>query len=226
MKRILFFVLPLILIHSLVKAQQATGADSITRRIILIGDAGQLTNGRHPVVDAARALIPLDEKTTVLFLGDNLYKQGLPDAEYSTYLSSRAVLDSQLSLVNGTRAQLWMIPGNHDWENGGRGGFNAILRQQLYVTFQAFRNPNLHFEPQEGCPGPVEVQVDDNVTLILFDSQWFLHPYDKPEIESDCNCKTTDEVTKQIGDIAARNAKKLVVLAKSLSHNQMRSKKI
>lgn len=213
MKRILFFVLPLILTHSLVKAQQATGADSITRRIILIGDAGQLTNGRHPVVDAARALIPLDEKTTVLFLGDNLYKQGLPDAEYSTYLSSRAVLDSQLSLVNGNKAQLWMIPGNHDWENGGRGGFNAILRQQLYVTFQAFRNPNLHFEPQEGCPGPVEVQVDDNVTLILFDSQWFLHPYDKPEIESDCNCKTTDEVTKQIGDIAARNAKKLVVLA-------------
>ncbi|MBL0234284.1 MAG: metallophosphoesterase [Chitinophagaceae bacterium] len=213
MKRILLFFVPLILSHQVVKAQVVNGSDTITRRIILIGDAGQLTNGRHPVVDAARNLIPLDEKTTVLFLGDNLYKRGLPDAEYDTYLGARAVLDSQLSLVAGTKSQLWMIPGNHDWENGGRDGFNAILRQQLYVSFLAYRNPNIHYEPQEGCPGPVEVQVDDNVTLILFDSQWFLHPYDKPEIESDCNCKTTDEVAKQIGDIAARNAKKLVILA-------------
>ncbi len=37
-------------------------ADSIQARIILIGDAGQLNFGREPVVDAARDLIPLDEK--------------------------------------------------------------------------------------------------------------------------------------------------------------------
>ena len=90
MKRILLFFVPLILSHQVVKAQVVNGSDTITRRIILIGDAGQLTNGRHPVVDAARNLIPLDEKTTVLFLGDNLYKRGLPDAEYDTYLGARA----------------------------------------------------------------------------------------------------------------------------------------
>ena len=220
MKTILLFFVAIVLLQVVVNAQVKNESDTITRRIILIGDAGQLTNGRHPVVDAARSLIPLDEKTTVLFLGDNLYKKGLPDAEYDTYRGARAVLDSQISLVEGTKSQLWMIPGNHDWENGGRGGFNAILRQQLYVSFLAFKNNNIHYEPQEGCPGPVEVQVDDNVTLILFDSQWFLHPYDKPEIESDCKCKTTDEVAAQIGDIAARNAKKLVILA---SHHPFKS---
>ena len=147
MKRILLFFVFLAFICEGSKAQQTTGSDTITRRIILIGDAGQLTNGRHPVVDAARNLIPLDEKTTVLFLGDNLYKQGLPDAEYDTYLGARAVLDSQLSLVAGTKSQLWMIPGNHDWQNGGKDGFNAILRQQLYVSFLAFKYlMNLEFK--------------------------------------------------------------------------------
>lgn len=35
--------------------------DTIVQRIVLIGDAGQLTNGKHPVVDAVRQYIPLDK---------------------------------------------------------------------------------------------------------------------------------------------------------------------
>ena len=32
------------------------GEDTIMQRIVLIGDAGQLTNGTHPVVDAVKKL--------------------------------------------------------------------------------------------------------------------------------------------------------------------------
>ena len=46
----------------------AVAQDSIQARIILIGDAGQLTNGRHPVVNAAKKMITFDKKTTVVFL--------------------------------------------------------------------------------------------------------------------------------------------------------------
>src|SRR5262249_25712460 len=94
--------------------------DTITTRLVLIGDAGQLTNGRHPVVDAVRNLIKLDEKTSILYLGDNLYKTGLPDEQYSYYMAARNVLDTELSVADNTPAQVIMIPGNHDWENGGR----------------------------------------------------------------------------------------------------------
>ncbi len=48
-------------------------SDSIQQRIILIGDAGELNFGREPVLDAAKKLIPLNDKTTVIYLGDNLY---------------------------------------------------------------------------------------------------------------------------------------------------------
>ena len=196
-----------ILISLSLKAQE----DTITQRIVLIGDAGQLTNGKHPVVDAVRNLIKLDKKTTVLFLGDNLYRNGLPDDQSSSYETARAVLDSQLSVADGTPSKVYMIPGNHDWQNGSRNGFDAIVRQQLYVDFLG--KPNVKYYPEDGCPGPVQVDLGNDVTLILFDSQWWLHPYDKPEIESDCPYKTKDELVTQIGDIAARNSKKLVVLA-------------
>lgn len=185
--------------------------DTLSRRIILIGDAGQLTNGRHPVVDAVRERIPLDAKTTVLFLGDNLYKHGLPDAQYKEYAQARAVLDSQLSVADGTPSKVYMIPGNHDWQNGSRGGYDAIIRQQLYVDFLGKKN--VKYYPEDGCPGPVEVPIGTDIVLILFDSQWWLHPHEKPEIESDCKCKTKEELVDQIADIAARNAKKLVLVA-------------
>ena len=185
--------------------------DTLAQRIVLIGDAGQLTDGRHPVVDAVRTFIPLDNKTTILFLGDNLYKNGLPDAQASNYEQARAVLDSQLSVADNTPAKVYMIPGNHDWENGSPNGFDAIVRQQLYVDL--LEKPNVKYFPEEGCPGPVEVKIDDNTVLILFDSQWWLHPHDKPEIESDCPCKTKDELVTQIKDLIVRNSKKLVLLA-------------
>ena len=185
--------------------------DTLSQRIVLIGDAGQLTNGRHPVVDAVRAHIPLDNRTTIFFLGDNLYKTGLPDKEYRNYDKARAILDSQVSVADNTPAKVWMIPGNHDWENGGVGGYEAIVRQQNYVDL--LRKPNVKYQPEDGCPGPVKVDIGDNISVILFDSQWWLHPHDKPEIESDCPCKTKDELITQISDLAARSSGKLIIIA-------------
>ncbi len=185
--------------------------DTIIQRIILIGDAGELTLGKHPVVDAVRDNIKLDQKTTIIYLGDNLYKVGLPNDQSANYATSRAILDSQLSIARNTPAKVYMIPGNHDWESGGRGGLDAIIRQQLYVDF--LRIPNVKYFPEDGCPGPIEVSLGNDITMIIFDSQWWLHPHDKPGIESDCPYKTKEELATQIGDIAARNSKKLIILA-------------
>jgi hypothetical protein len=207
----------LLLLHICLHAQDDTPArrkaheDTIAQRIVLIGDAGQLTNGIHPIVDAVRNNITLDKKTTVFFLGDNLYKQGLPDDQVEDYATARAVLDSQLSVADGKPTKVYMIPGNHDWQNGARGGYAAIIRQQLYVDF--LRKPNVKYFPEDGCPGPIEISIGPDITVIVFDSQWWLHPYDKPEIESDCPCKTKEELVTQIEDIATRNSKKLVILA-------------
>ncbi len=185
--------------------------DTIEARIVLIGDAGELTNGHHPVVDAVRRLIPMDEKTTVLYLGDNLYRSGLPDEQYSYYMASRSVLDTELSIADNTPVKIYMIPGNHDWENGGRNGWETVIREQLYVD--QLGKKNVKFYPENGCPGPVEVSLTPDVTLVMFDTQWWIHPYDKPEIESDCDYKTKDEVLTQLDDIFSRNSKKLIILA-------------
>ncbi|MES1225764.1 MAG: metallophosphoesterase, partial [Bacteroidota bacterium] len=185
--------------------------DSIAYRIVLIGDGGELTNGRHPVAEAIRKIIPMDKRTTILFLGDNLYKHGLPDDQTLGYNEAKAVLDSQLSIADNTPANIYMIPGNHDWNNGAKNGYEAIVREQEYVD--RLNKENVKFLPQGGCPGPVEVSLGPDVTLVIFDSQWWIHQNDKPGIESDCDYKTKDEVLLQLDDIFSKNSKKLIILA-------------
>jgi hypothetical protein len=201
------YILLLVGFHFSLTAQ----TDTISQRIILIGDAGELTNGKHPVVDAIKQFIKLDKKTTVIFLGDNLYDSGLPDDQSAQYQAAKAVLDSQLSVVEGTQARVIVIPGNHDWNNGARDGYQTIIREQLYVDL--LNKPNVQFYPKDGCPGPVEVDLGNDVAVVIFDSQWWIHTNDKPGIESDCDSKTNEELLTQIEDMVTRNSKKLVLLA-------------
>jgi len=185
--------------------------DTISQRIVLIGDAGELTNGRHPVVEAIKQFVKLDKKTTVLFLGDNLYDSGLPDDQSAQYQAAKAVLDSQLSVVENTQARVILIPGNHDWNNGARDGYETVIREQVYLDI--LNKPDVQFYPRDGCPGPIEINLGNDVTIVIFDSQWWIHQYEKPGIESDCDCKTNEELLTQLEDLVTRNSKKLVLLA-------------
>ena len=204
-----FYVLPIPLFHY-PRDTTSRRQDSITSRIVLVGDGGKLTNGRQPVVDAIKRLIPMDAKTTIIYLGDNSYEAGLPDEQYGEYNSARSVLDSQLFIADSTPAKVYMIPGNHDWKNGKSDGYDAIVREQQYVD--GLNRPNVDFEPKAGCPGPEEVPLGPGVLAVFFDSQWWLHTFEKPGIESDCNCKTQEEVVTLIDDILSRHVKDLVII--------------
>ena len=192
--------------------------DSIMARIVLIGDGGELKNGKHPVADAVKKIVPMDARTTIIYLGDNLYRNGVPDDEALNYKKITAVLDSQLSIADNTPAKIYMIPGNHDWQNGSRTGYQAILREEYFVN--RLNKPNVTFLPGDGCPGPVEVPLTPDVTVVFWDSQWWLHPFDKPGIESDCEYRTPEEVLAKMDDIFTKNANKLVLLA---SHHPFKS---
>ena len=217
MKQITACISLILFFHFNGVAQKGT-PDSLQARIILIGDAGELTNGRHPVVSGVRSTIPMDKKTTIIYLGDNLYKVGLPDDVVPGFNLAKAPLDSQIVIAKGTDTKVYFIPGNHDWNNGGPHGWETIQREQDYINILG--DKNIFFLPKDGCPGPELVNITPDVVMIIMDSQWWLHPYDKPGIESDCPYKTKTEVLTQLDDLLSRNSKKLVIFA---LHHTLRS---
>ncbi|HEY9363683.1 MAG TPA: metallophosphoesterase, partial [Chitinophagaceae bacterium] len=145
-----FFVFILFLLFY---KESISQSDSLVARIVLIGDAGKLNYGRQPVIDAATRLIPFDEKTTILFLGDNLYKTGLPEDFLPGYKDAKNVLDSQINIARGTKAKVIFIPGNHDWTDGTPNGLDNVKRQESYINMLG--NENVKYIPSDGCPGPV-----------------------------------------------------------------------
>ena len=192
--------------------------DSIETRIVLIGDAGKLNFGRQPVVDAARNMVPIDKKTIVLYLGDNLYKTGLPQEFLPQYKEAKSVIDSQINIAKGTDAKVIFIPGNHDWTDGSPNGLENVKRQQAYIN--NLGNKNVMFLPQDGCVGPVKYKINDDVILVLYDSQWFIQKGNKPGIESDCDYKTAEQFYNELDNILGDNPKKLIILA---GHHTLKS---
>ena len=69
---------------------------------------------RHPVAeDMKSAVSALDERgipTTVLFLGDNVYDEGLREG----FAEDLRFLRAQVEVVAGASARRIFLPGNHD----------------------------------------------------------------------------------------------------------------
>ena len=90
-----FLTFLLLLAGCFARAQQ----DTAVRRIWLVGDAGQLKHGVNPQLELLKQLNLLDNKSTVLFLGDNVYESGLPDSQSKYFDEKKLILDQQVVLV-------------------------------------------------------------------------------------------------------------------------------
>ncbi|NLR62094.1 BamA/TamA family outer membrane protein [Chitinophaga polysaccharea] len=215
-RSILFYIVLFFLAGGSVSAQSPT----VVKRVILIGDAGDLhSNGHNAVVDAVRKTFDLkDNNNTILFLGDNVYPRGIPDSASAKYPAAKEILDYQINLVRGTNARGYIIPGNHDWDKSKPDGWDIIRNQQRYVD--SLHLDNVQFEPKDGCPGPIEVKLADSITLIIMDSEWWVFPYEKPGAESSCDCKDNDEILTKLSEIVALNRNKLIIFA---THHPFRS---
>lgn len=185
--------------------------DSIRHRIFLIGDAGSLYGGKHPVIDWLKAHVDWDdEKNIALFLGDNIYEYGLPTEGEPGYSYYKQVIDYQMSLVKGKKSKAYFVMGNHDWMNGKVGGWQQAVRQVDYINGQL--QDNIQALPTNGCPGPEIIEVDTLVAMALMDSQWFLHTHDKPGPESSCASKTADDFSTELGEIIQSHQNQLLIL--------------
>lgn len=180
--------------------------------LYLIGDAGEQsvkTNGLHELLQSQ---YDSSVRSTVVFLGDNIYPKGMPNKGVKGREEAEAIMQMQTYLVRGLKTITYFIPGNHDWTQGKRDGWQRIKNQGAWID--SLKNDSIRFLPEGGCPGPIEVELMENVILIILDSQWFLHPWDKPEgDESVCEIKYPEEVVIRLDEILGRHQGKHVIVA-------------
>ncbi len=190
----------------------STGIDSIVHRLVLVGDAGELQGTTHPVVEWLRKNVDWnDERNTLLYLGDNIYPEGMPMEGESTYPEAKRIIDYQIDLVRDKNAKAFFIPGNHDWKIGKIGGWQQVINQVDYINGKQLKN--VQAWPLDGCPGPIEVELGEKVVVVMMDSQWFLHLHDKPGPGSGCAATSIDEFVTELREMVAIHPDQLFVLA-------------
>lgn len=173
----------------------------LSHKIYLVGDAGGAKLGEStPVLKYLKTkLATEDENSSIVFLGDNIYPDGLYGKNDDKRELSEYRLRAQLEILDDFKGRPVFIPGNHDWDLGLKG----LKRQQKYVDKYLNRSHGVkddddddwedYFLPQNGCPGPEVIEIGKKLVIVVVDSQWWLEDWDEqPKINADCLAKNRE----------------------------------
>ncbi len=183
---------------------------TVRATVFLIGDAGAPRKGGEPVLQALlQELAHRPDSTVVLFLGDNVYPNGMPDSADATWPEARRRLLEQVAIARVV--PVIFLPGNHDWNKSGPRGWERIRAQGRMIAEEGGGRARLL--PVDGCPGPVVVDVGPGLRLILLDTEWWLFPGEKPGAASPCDAGTPEAVRQRLGMELAGSAGRQVIVA-------------
>ncbi len=192
--------------------QKPTAGNEVLYSVFLIGDVGAPNlDGEPSMLLMRKMMMETGMNSATIFLGDNVYMNGLPAPDKYDREVSENRLKAQLDILKGYPGEKYMIPGNHDWNHSGRGGLEAVMREQRYVN-EYLTEENIvvggdFYVPGNGCPGPYEVRLSDNLVLIALDSEWWLHPFNRPYGDnSSCSAATEGEMLVQLEDLIEKNS--------------------
>ena len=187
-------------------------AHDVETRLFLIGDAGVPLVKDPVLASLTREVVAEPRRAVVVFLGDNVYPRGLPAEDSPARKEAERRLDAQLAVVKAARgARGIFIPGNHDWDNMGARGLQAILRQGEYIRQKG--GEQVALLPANGCPGPVVEDIETKLRLVLLDTQWWLQPGEKPKgPQSPCPQRSEAEVLDALARaLREANGRRVVV---------------
>lgn len=182
--------------------------------LAMVGDAGAIaTDGSDPVLELLEQWQqPNIQNSSVIFLGDNIYPIGLPPEDSLYFASAKAKLDFLLNTIRKYSSHSIFLSGNHDWNKGRKGGYQQMLRQEAYVV-QALKD-EASYLPRNGCPGPVSIQLADNLLLLVLNTQWWVHRDEKPlGAAYDCPYSDIEEFYVEFKSILRQNKHQRIVIA-------------
>jgi calcineurin-like phosphoesterase family protein len=203
------------------REKSPTDMEVIKHSVFLIGDAGapSLIHTDHNL-DLLRSLIlRAGKRSSLFFLGDNIYPRGMPRPNDPLHEVSEKRILRQLKVTEGYEGRVCFISGNHDWNKGRKGGYESLRRQQFYIE-SYFGRKDVYL-PRNGCPGPVELIINDKLTIIVINTQWWVHGETIPlGKENGCEVESEHEFFLKLKDLLEKNkAKKILVVGHHPLHS-------
>ncbi len=184
----------------------------IERSFYLLGDGGySVPGGSSEGLLAFKTYVDSVKQVGnyTLFLGDNIYPEGLEAKDHPNRVKSEYRLDAQIDAVENYDGKILFMPGNHDWYNQGLVG---LKRQEDYLQKKLERDDV--FSPKAGC-ALQSIDISEDIQLLVVDSQWYLEDWDEnPKINDNCpEIKTREAMFLEVESELKKNQNKTVVFA-------------
>jgi len=185
---------------------------NIDHVVYLIGDAGEVDTSVPFALEILKLhLAEQSNEATVVVLGDNSYQHGLLPFDHPDSPQSAENLQVQFRALDNFEGPVYFIPGNHDWTHWSKKGWEGIKREERYV--EEHLNKGNSFLPDVGCPGPVVVEVTDDLVMVIIDTQWWLHEFEKPSgPEDSCIAATDAQFIAAVKNVIEENNDKEILI--------------
>lgn len=188
--------------------------------MFLIGDAGEMAiDEQLPSLQLLKQkLAASDENSSVIFLGGNVHPNGMPrKGKKKKRALAEYQLDAQLDVLDDFKGRIIFIPGRYDWR---KYGLKGVRRQEKYIEKKlnkGIEDPDdwdNYFFPDHGCSGPEVVEINDQLVVVVVDSQWYLGDWDaEPEINDGCEIKSRKDFVFHFEEVVRKYRNKNVVIA-------------
>ena len=188
--------------------EEKKDSSKLVHSFYLIGDAGNstLTKDSPGLVYLREKIKGASKKSTLLFLGDNVYEAGIPKKKSKKYPLAKRRIKAQTKVAKKFKGKSIFIPGNHDWYNGLEG----LQREEELVKKSLGKNS---FFPESGCP-LAQVDISKNIVLIIIDTHWYLTNWDNhPTINDNCEIKTRNKFFDEFEGMIKKARGKTTIVA-------------
>jgi hypothetical protein len=188
--------------------EQKKDSSKLVHSFYLIGDAGNstLTQDSPGLVYLRKKIKGASKKSTLIFLGDNVYESGIPKKNSKKYALAKRRIKAQTKVAEKFKGKSIFIPGNHDWYNGLAG----LQREEELVKKALGKNS---FFPKNGCP-LAQVKISKNIVLIIIDTHWYLTNWDNhPTINDNCEIKTRTKFFDEFEGLIKKARGKTTIIA-------------
>ena len=155
---------------------------ALAYQVFLVGNTGWGTSDELATTLEVLALRleTAGEDAAVVFLGDLVPCCGLPEVGAPGRRTAEDRLLHQIEVVRDFPGRVLFIPGEQDWGRSGddgRVGWNALLRMEEFIETTLDRG-NV-FRPDQGFPGPEEINLTREIRLVALNTHWFLTPEER-----------------------------------------------
>ena len=191
----------------------ASGTSEVMHTVFLVGNTGAPTDtsAGAKLRLLQEQLLPAGKASNLVFIGNTFYPRLLPPVTDPQRAKAEQALKAQLAILKNYKGQVHIIPGDYELKSDKNDAPRRARQQEQFIQ-EYLQNENV-FMPENSCPGPAQIEINDNILLLLLDTKWFLPR--SPKVDEDAGCAATSaaSVLAEVDDALKSNAQKQVIVA-------------